>query len=346
MDFVEVGSFDVLHRHLAWPWVAIDASRRRFAFASPDGRITTRVLAEGQLAEGPSFPLPTDLGLPTARAPAVGHRGAEAGVHGFSIDAEGTLLAVTGTLEATSVVLTIDVEGERIRSRLDALTGGDFTAHAIAFDRSGTRLWISAESADETALLLIDARSHALLGVVRSAPFPPPSLHELHVHPQDDAVLLLAVCGQDGTFARVAGWSDGPPVAVPTALDGGSVASGFAGFSADGARVHLVEADELRTHAWPGLEELSSVELADDFISSYSGVALGDRILIDGEDSETGDEDAVMVFDRAAIRGFLVKPPVPAGMWVGRLGVDAIVTVASKGDPARGCVTRIPAPAN
>jgi hypothetical protein len=33
-------------------------------------------------------------------------------------------------------------------------------------------------------------------------------------------------------------------------------------------------------------------------------------------------------------------------MWVGRLGVEAIVTVASKVDPARRCVIRIPAPAN
>ncbi len=346
MLFVEVGSFDVLHRHLAWPWIAIDASRRRFAFVSSEGRVATRAFLDGALSEGPSFSLPGDLGLPTEQAPAVGHRGVEAGLHGFAIDGEGTLLALTGTTEGESVVVTVGTEGERMRTRLETLAGAGFVAHAVAFDRAGTRLWVSAESGAETALVLLDARSHALLGVVRSAPFPPPSFHELHVHPQDDAVLLLAACGQDGTFARIAGWSDGPPIAVPTTLDGGSVPAGFVGFSSDGSRVHLVESDALRTHAWPGLVELSSVELADDFVSSYAGAVLGHDIFVDGSDSESEDEDRVMVFERAGIRGSTAKGPVPGGMWVGRLGTDAIVTVSSKGDPARGGLVRIPTPTN
>ena len=133
---------------------------------------------------------------------------------------------------------------------------------------------------------------------------------------------------------------------MATALDTGSVPSGFVGFSSDGARVHLVEADELRTHAWPGLQELSSVELADDFVSSYAGAVLGHRILVDGHDSETGDFDSVMVFDRAAIHGAIAKEPVPSGMWVGRLGSEAIVTVAAAGEPARGTVVRLEPPAN
>jgi hypothetical protein len=162
----------------------------------------------------------------------------------------------------------------------------------------------------------------------------------------DDAVLLIAACGQDGTFVRVAGWSDGPPIAIANALEKGSISAGFVGFSADGARVHLAEADELRTHAWPGLEELSSVDLADDFASSYAGAVMGDRIFIDGEDRDTGDGDAVMQFDRTAIRGVVLKPPVPSGMWVGRIGIDAIVTVDVKGDPAPGRVVRLPAPHN
>jgi hypothetical protein len=159
-------------------------------------------------------------------------------------------------------------------------------------------------------------------------------------------VLLLAACGQDGTFARIAGWSDGPPIAIQTTLDGGSLPAGFVGFSSDGSRVHLVESDALRTHAWPGLEELASVELADDFVSSYSGVVLGHEIFVDGSDSESEDEDRVMVFERAGLRGATAKSPVPTGMWVGRLGTDSIVTVSSKGDPARGAVVRIPTPTN
>lgn len=346
MKLIEIGSFEATHEHLAWPWIAIDTRCRAFAFALSDGRVATRVLVEETLIDGPSFTLPIDLRLPTKPAPTTGHRGAEEGLHGFAIDSEVSRLALVGTVAGASVVVTVDATGEHKRSRVDALCGGDFTAHAIAFDRSGRRIWLSAESGQETALVLLEAQSHAVLGVVRSAPFPPPSFHELHVHPQDDAVLLLAACGQDGTFARVAGWSDGPPVPVPTALDGGSVPAGFVGFSSDHARVHLVEADELRTHAWPGLEELSSVELADEFVSSYSGVVLGDRIFIDGHDAETGDYDCVMVFDRSAIRGAEAKDPVPTGMWVGRLGTDKLITVASKGEPATGRIVRIPEPMN
>jgi hypothetical protein len=132
-------------------------------------------------------------------------------------------------------------------------------------------------------------------------------------------------------------------IEVLTALDAGDVTAGFDGFSADLTRVHLAEADELRTHAWPGLEQLSSVMLADDFASSYAGAVLGDRIFVDGEDRDAGG-DSVMQFDRSALLGTVLKPPFPSGMWVGRLGVDAIVTVESKGDPARARVLRLPVP--
>lgn len=342
MKLVEIGSFAVAHEALAWPWIAIDPTGQRFAFAVATGQIETRTVADGALSSGPSFTLPTDLGLPTTAPAPTAHDGTEDGLRGFALDAEGTRLAATGRARGASVVVTLEPSGAEKRSRLDALTGAETTAHAIAFDRSGTRIWLSAESATETVIVLIEASTHAVLGIVRSAPLPPPSFHELHVHPQDDAVLLLAACGQHGTFARVAGFADGPPEAVPTALDGGSVPAGFVGFSADCARVHLVEADELRTHAWPGLEELSSVELGDDFVSSYSGAVLGHRVFVDGHDGETGDFDAAMVFDRSGLRGVIAKDPVPKGMWVGRLGVDMIVTVEAQGEPARGLVVQIP----
>lgn len=356
MKLEELGSFEVAHGHLAWPWIAIDTTSSRFAYAASERSVASRALQGGRLVEGTTFALPEDLALPSAKPDPEGKL-PQQGLHGFAIDGAGDLLAAIGNVSASagaSVIVTLDAKGEVKRSSLDtldglqggsALTGGGLTARAVAFDRSGTRLWISAENATETALILLDARSHAVTGVVRSASFPPPATHELHVHPQDDAVLLLAACGQDGTFARVAGWSDGPPVAIPTALDAGGISAGFVGFSADHSHVHLVEADELRTHAWPGLEELSSVELADDFVSSYAGAILGDRIFIDGEDAETG-EDAVMAFDRTALRGALLSEPVPTGMWAGRLAATTIVTVEAKGEPSRGRVVRLPAPTN
>lgn len=336
MTFVEVASFDVVHAGLSWPWLAFDSSGERFAFAASDRLIATRVLNDDEkVVDGPSIALPADLSLPSVRA--------------FSIDVSGTLLAIAataaiaGTTETASVIVTCDADGERCRSTMDKLAGPGFNARAVTFDRSGTRLWISAESETETALLLIDARSHALVGIARSAVFPPPATHELYLHPQDDAVLLLAACGEAGTFARVVGWSGEGVETIPTALDGGSISAGFVGFSADAARVHLAEADELRTHAWPELHELSSVELADDFVASYAGAVIGHHIYVDGAEADSGD-DAVMRFDRSAIRGRLLPLPVPEGMWAGRLGADLIVTVESKGDPARGRVIRVATP--
>ena len=317
----EIASFDVVHRSLAWPWIAIDPTATRFAFASSDDRLATRVLAGGAVEEGPSFSLPADLRLPE--------------VHAFGLDSRGELVAALGA----SVLVTLDEKGERVRSRVAELAGGDFVARAVTFDRTGSQLWVSAESGEETALIALDARTHAVAGVLRSAKFPPPASHELHPHPSDDAVLLLAACGEDGTFARVAAFADGRPVAIATALDAGAAPAGFVGFSADGARVHLAEDESLRTHAWPTLDTLSSAPLADGFYSSYSGAVLGGLVFVDGElERDDGAEEAVMIFDRAALKGSLVEPPAPPGMWVGRLGATAIVTVEPKGDPARGRV--------
>ena len=322
MRFSEIATFDVVHGHLSWPWLAFDASGKRFAFASSAATIATRVLddASARVTDGPTFTIPSAVA---------------ADVKAFAIGAEGALLAATGA----GVIVTCDASGEIARAPLESLVGPGFAARALAFDRSGTRVWLSAESDKETALVLVDARSLAAIGVARSAAFPPPAMHELMLHAQDDAVLLLAACGEEGTFARVAGFAGGVVSAVPTALDGGGIPAGFVGFSADGARVHLAEADELRTHAWPGLEELSSVELADDFVSSFAGTVLGDNIFIDGQDAESG-EDQLMTFDKSAIVGSVLYDDVPSGMWAGRLGQSAIVTVESKGDPARGRVFR------
>jgi hypothetical protein len=85
------------------------------------------------------------------------------------------------------------------------------------------------------------------------------------------------------------------------------------GFSADGSLVHLAEADELRTHAWPGLKELTSVQFDDDFVSSYSGALIGARILVDGQDSET-KEDAVTSFDLTATKGAFPESWLKSGV--------------------------------
>lgn len=328
MTFTEIATFDAAHAHLSWPWLSFDPGGACFAFAASGTTFATRILGDDArtVTDGPSFTLPVDL-----RAPA--------DVQAFALGASGSLLAVTGA----DHVVVCDASGEIARARVTALAGAGFTGRALAFDRSGARLWLSAESEKETALLLLDARSLALVGAVKSAAFPPPAMHELMLHPVDDAVLLLAACGEEGTFARVAGHAGGEVSAITTTLDGGGIPAGFVGFSADGARVHLAEADELRTHAWPGLEELSSVELADDFVSSFVGVVLGGTILVDGQDAESSD-DQIMVFDRSGILGSMLHDDAPKGMWAGRLGASAIVTVESKGEPARGRVIAVALP--
>jgi hypothetical protein len=343
MVFREIAAFDVMHAQLSWPWVAFAASGNALAYASSSTTIATRKLDGERVVEGPSFALPPDLVLESRSASSAEATGPRSGLTGFTLSVErggeDAVLAVMGIVGDEHVVATLDESGERKRARVEALLGEGHRVRAIAFDRTGRRLWLSTETDENTVTALLDVASLGVVGVVRSDPFPPPALHELFLHPQDDAVLLLAACGQDGSFARVAGFAGDVVSAVPTALDEGGIPAGFVGFSSDAARVHLAEADELRTHGWPTLDELSSIPFADDFVSSYSGAVLGPDIFVDGEDAETG-EDAIMVFDRTAIRGALLRAPAPPGMWAGRLGNDMIVTVEAKGDPVRARVWR------
>jgi hypothetical protein len=314
-SFIEIASFELVHGALPWPWVAIDPTHERFAFAKNDAEIVARTVA----GEEKTFALPADLRLASLR--------------GFAIDPRGELLAVIGA----NVVVTLGTSGEARRTPIE----DGFTARAITFDRTGSRLWISAENGKETALVLLDGKTHALVGTVKSAAFPSEANHELYVHPQDDAVLLLAACGEDGTFARVAGWSDGPPVAIETALDGGTASAGFVGFSSDGARVHLADPDELQTFSWPNLAKLSSTTFEHDFVASYSGAVVDSLIFVDGDlDLDAGPKDAVMMFDSAARKGTLLRS-APSGMWAGRIGPNAIITVEAKGDPAHGRVVLV-----
>lgn len=329
MKLTELATFDVVREELAWPWLAFDPRGKRFAFADSPSSVASRLLNDAGIVEGPRFSLPGDVALAQLR--------------GFAIHPEGALLAACADLgSAGAVVVTCETSRELRRSSMQALAEG-FAPRGVTFNRTGSRLWISAESSSETAVLLVDARSHAVLGMSRSPAFPRPSSHELYVHQEDDAILLVAACGEEGTFARVVGWSGDAVERIPTALDEGGVPAGFVGFSADAMRVHLVEADELRTHAWPTLHELSSVELADDFVSGFAGAVLGEHVYVDGQNGDDAT-DAVMRFDRPAIRGVVLPPPVPAGMWAGRLGRDVVVTVEPKGDPARGRVLRVALP--
>ena len=79
---------------------------------------------------------------------------------------------------------------------------------------------------------------------------------------------------------------------------------------------------------------LAHLWLADRARLPLAGAILGDDIFVDGEYADS-QEDAIMQFDRAAIHGIVLPGPAPKGMWAGRLGANAIVTIDPKGDPAR-----------
>jgi hypothetical protein len=329
MKYETLATFEVTHTQLSWPWIAMDASRTCLVFPATHQRFATRVLSERGMVEGRGFDVPEGVVLSDIR--------------GFSIDATHTKLCLAATIDDKSFIVTTSETGEQLRTPMASLTDADARVCAITWDRTGKYLWVSAERPSETLLLMLDGQTHSVMGIARSAAFPPPAVHELYLHPQDDAVLLLAACGQDGTFARLVGWSGTSFEVIHTALDDGGASAGMVGFSSDGLRVHLAESDALRTHSWPTLHELSSAEFTGDFVSNYTGAVFGHHVYIDGEFDEVCD-DAVMVYDRTALRGKMLPGPVMTGMWVGRLGADCLVTVAAKGDPGCATVVRIVLP--
>ena len=325
MKLHTLASFDVHKEGLSWPWIAFAASGSEIAFASSPSTFATRKLTGSAAVQaGPSFTLPAGATLADVRA--------------FALCPLGEFAVLTATHLHV-------MHEDAIRTVALATLAPDagLEPRAALFSRSGAELWISAETKEHVVLFLVDVAKLTLLGIDHSKPLPPPASHELYLHPQDDAVLLVAACGEEGTFARVVGFAGGVLARVTTALDDGSIAAGFVGFSADGTRLHLAESDELRTHAWPGLLELSSVELADDFIGAFSGAVMHDRVLVDGHEDQDGDggSDAVMSFDVSATLGSWLLPPFPEGMWAGRLGSTSLVTVQPKGNPARGSVIRV-----
>jgi hypothetical protein len=327
MNFEEVATFAVAHTRVNWPWIAFSPHRQTIAYCTNSGAIATSRMRSGEVDAGQSFALPAAFtAVPIA---------------GFAVTDDGARVAVIVVTESGTMLVTIEADGVATQHRLSDTLGNDFVARALGFDRQNSSLWISGERLEETLIAMVDATSFKVHGTAASAGLPLPATHELYPHPQDDAVLLLAACGQEGSFARVVGWSGTEVTSVPGALDDGGIPAGFVGYSADGARVHLAEADELRTHAWPELHELASVQFADDFASSYAGAVLGSEVYVDGTHTEGEGEDLVMRFEAAGIQGKLLSPPFPAGMWAGSMGTNVLVTVDSKGEPARASVLRM-----
>lgn len=316
LGFREIATFDVHHGALPWPWIAFDATRTRFGYPSAAREITVRGLDDD--ARG-TYALP--LSLPSGDTP---------GLHAFAVG-DG-VVAATGVADGRSIV-TI-ASDRAVTADVATLVGDGHAGRALRFDRAG-RLWLATEGESGGRLTLLDA-SLSPIGAIELPQYPPPVLFELALHPSEDAVLLLASCGEDGTFVRVARYDDGVHD-VPTTIEHDP--AGFVGFSADGQRVFLVEDERLRAHRWPDLLIEVTADLPDDVVSNYSGIVDADVVLVDAADTESED-DVVLAFDARTLKP---KPPPTAirdAMWAGRLEARALVTVRAKGEPARGTLWR------
>jgi hypothetical protein len=327
MNFEEIATFAVAHTRVNWPWIAFSPRRETVAYCTESATVATSRLRMGEVQAGHVFALPPEF--------------ASTPIAGLAVTDDGERVALLVVTESGTALVTIEADGAATKRRLNDAVGNDFIGRALVFGRQNGVLWMSGERLKQTLIAMVDAASLDVRGTAVSAGLPLPATHELYPHPQDDAVLLLAACGQEGSFARVVGWSGTAVTAVPSALDDGGIPAGFVGYSADGARVHLAEADELRTHAWPELHELASVQLADDFASSYAGAVLGNEVYVDGTHTDGEADDLVMRFEAAGLQGKLLSPPYPQGMWAGSMGSNLLVTVDAQGEPARASVLRM-----
>jgi hypothetical protein len=297
-----------LGRHqLVWPWAALSPRKTVLLGISRTGALIVEQLRAIEPKQD-VFVLAAQLENVRALAIDDGARNAAM----ICASAAGTSLLVQ-VLDQSSPTRTIELAG---------------TLHAVCFDRSGAQLWVSAESKTAIVVYLIEVAT-GLCRATLETPLVAEAKHELHLHPQDDAVLLLLAAGQDGTFARLCG-TNGVDVAwLPTELDGGGVAAGFVGFSADGLRVHLAEFDCLRTHAWPTLHELSTADYAGDFVANYTGAVFGNHLLVDGQ---WADENlrAVMQFDRTGLAGVPLPEEPPEGRWMGACAGQQLLTLRAE----------------
>jgi hypothetical protein len=79
---------------------------------------------DGELNDGPAFPLPNDLRIPEhAPDPSALIRDLRDGLHGASLTRAHARLAATGVVAGQSVVAILGPEAERVRAELDTWLG-------------------------------------------------------------------------------------------------------------------------------------------------------------------------------------------------------------------------------
>jgi hypothetical protein len=308
---------------LPWPWVAF--SPERTAFALPVARTTLALRSATALEPEVRLELPESLAIPTVAASDSSTTSRQPGVHAIAVHPDGRTVVAFGW-QGDLPAACIGRPG--IASELVDLGPalGDMGPMAATFTRDGESIWVSAESSTGAAIVRLRFRDFALEAKAAFAPAPPPAAHELHLHPVEDAVLLMMACGQDGTFVRVARFGGGRLELVASQGDGGLEPCGTAEATEDGTRVCLVSADRVELRRWPDLSLESQFELGDERTANYNGVRMGGRFVVSAtvEDDEGEDDRALLFSDALTLED---DAPAPRGMWAGRLGRDRLVTI-------------------
>ena len=328
LRFETTAEFVVVPQHFQWPWIAF--SEGRDAFAYPEGPRSFAIRRLAAIDAVTHVALPKAFALPTSASPASGTTARHPGVHAVALDPSGRSIALFAWRESQSLACVADDGGAREPVDLSAAHGANAGPQAAMFSRDGRAIWVSTESDERASIVRLDAVDLSVLGRV-DFPCPPlPAAHELHLHPGEDAALLTMACGQDGTFARVARWVSGAVVGVPNEVETGIEPAGIAEFDPDGESVCFVGERGVELRRWPRLAREARVEMPSGLVNRYSGIRLGDRVVVAATDEEEEGTDRALVYDARTLK-LLEDAPSPRGMWAGRVGADRLVSIVAAG---------------
>lgn len=324
-SFEKILEFPLQPLELHWPWVAFSPGRDAFAY--PTAACAYAVRAERSLDDVRRLVLPEALAVPADEAGTF-----QAGLRAAALHPDGATLVGVGWQDGPALFVTGVSRSPRVVSLARVL--GEMVPRTVAFTKDGAALWVSAEEEDEEAVVArLDFATLRLLGKVAFPAAPAPAQHLLHLHPTEDAAMLLMNCGQDGTFCRVARATGGEVTLLANEGEDGLEPSGLVEMATDGRNICLASSDQVELRRWPDLSLEAAFELDEDVVTNYAGVRVGERILVE---TESEDAERCLVFEKSL--RFLGDAPRPPGMWAGRLGTRHLVTVSHGIKPPVGSV--------
>jgi hypothetical protein len=322
---------------LGWPWTAFAPDCT--AFAVPAGPRTIAIRSAAALFEERVVELPEALPVPSVARRSSGTTSRQPGLHSIAVHPDGRTVVGFGWHRDIPVACVERVGGAPELIDLGPALG-EMGPLAASFTRDGESIWLSAESAIAAAIARLRFRDFGLESKAAFPPAPPPAVHQMFLHPTEDAVLLTMSCGQDGTFIRAARMAGGKLELIATEGDDGLEPCGVAGATGDGGRVCLVTASRAELRRWPRLEREAEIDVGEELSANYNGVRIGGRFIVSATAQEEGEDERALVLNDAL--ELLDDAPAPPGMWAGRLGEDRLVTIGrEKGEERRAFVYAI-----